>query len=65
MASDTDKREQLIRMESMQVQIDHQRIDIERIRQEMRWQVPKAIAAIVVAAAAMLGAIIGLSHFIR
>ena len=64
MASDIDKREQLLRMELMQVQIYHERIDIEKIRKEMRWEVPKAIAAIAVGVAAMAGIILGVAHLL-
>jgi hypothetical protein len=48
-----DETEQDLRIELMKVQID-------RVRQEMRWEVYKALAAILGAAAAIAGASVGL-----
>ena len=56
--NDEDKR-------LMKMQIDHERLDIERIRQQMRWEPWKALAAMAAAVAAMTAAILGLSHFIH
>ena len=60
--NDEDKR---LRSELMKMQIDHERLDIERIRQQMRWEPWKALAAMAAAVAAMTAAILGLSHFIH
>jgi hypothetical protein len=49
----------------MITQIDKNRLDIERVRQEMRWETYKAIAAIVVASVAFAGIILGVAHVIR
>jgi hypothetical protein len=46
-------------------QIDKNRLDMKRIEQEMRWEVPKALAAILAACAAMVGIIVALSHIIH
>jgi hypothetical protein len=49
----TDDEEQALRITLMKTQID-------RLRQEMRWEVYKALAAILGAAAAIAGASVGL-----
>jgi hypothetical protein len=53
----------------MQVQIDKGRVDIEKLRAEIRhmerWEPWKALAAILTGVAAMSGVIIGVAHLIR
>lgn len=49
----------------MKAQIDHERLDLKRIEQQMRWEPWKALAAIIGAAAAMVGIILGLAHVIH
>ena len=41
------------------------RLDIERLRQEMRWEPYKAFATIIAGVAAMTGVILAVAHFIR
>ena len=60
----TDEKPRL-EMELLMVQIDKGRLDIDRVRQEMRWEPYKAIATIVVAAAAVAGIILGVAHIIH
>lgn len=63
--------EQELRIELMMTEIDKNRLDIERIRldidrtrQEMRWEVPKAVAGISLADIAAAGLILGLAHIL-
>jgi hypothetical protein len=65
MAQAEDDEEQQLRIELMKAQIDKSRLDIDRIRQEMRWEPWKALAGITAAVAAMAGIILGVSHLIR
>jgi hypothetical protein len=62
--SDTDE-ERALRIELMAVQIDKGRLDIDRVRQEMRWEPWKALAGIVAACAAIVGIILGLAHLVH
>lgn len=48
----------------MTVQIDKTRLDIERVRQEMRQAVPKALAGIAAGCAVAMGLILGVAHFL-
>jgi hypothetical protein len=48
------------RIELMKGQIDQGRLNIDKIRQEMRWEVYKALAAILGAAVAIVGTAVGL-----
>lgn len=41
------------------------RLDIERVRQEMRWETYKAIAVFVVLIVAFTGIILGVAHIIH
>lgn len=61
----TVDREQELRVELMSTQIDKNRLDIERIRQEMKWEPWKALATIVAATAAIAGVIVGVAHLIH
>lgn len=49
----------------METQIDKNRLDLVRLRQEMRWEPWKALAAIIAASAAMVGVILALAHVIH
>lgn len=49
----------------MALQIDKTRLDIDRVRQEMRWAVPKALAVILGAAVALAGVILAVAHVIH
>lgn len=49
----------------MQTQIDNNRVNIERLRQEMRWEPLKALATILGGTAAMAGVILAVAHFIK
>lgn len=64
--SDADRRAKYEReMELMAVQIDKGRLDIERVRQEMKWEGAKALAAITAGVAAVAGIILGLAHLLK
>jgi hypothetical protein len=56
--------ERQLRIELMATQIDKNRLDIDRVRQEMRWEPWKALAGILVAVAAMAGVILGVAHLL-
>jgi hypothetical protein len=58
-----DDEERRLRIELMQTQIDNNRVNIERLRQEMRWEPYKALAAIIGGAAAIGGIIVALAHW--
>ena len=58
----TDKDE--LEIELMNAQIEKLHAETERFRQEMRWEPWKALAALIVAAAAMMGVIITVAHFL-
>lgn len=60
-----DDIEQQLRIELMQTQIDNNRVNIERLRQEMRWEPLKALATILGGTAAMAGVILAVAHFIK
>lgn len=55
--------EQQLRIELMKTEIDHNRIDMTRLRQEMRLEPYKAVAAFLAAAAAFGGIIVALAHW--
>jgi hypothetical protein len=54
-----------LRIELMTVQIDKTRLDMQRVRQEMRWEPYKALAAILAGVAAVSGIIVGVAHLIH
>lgn len=58
-----DEEEQQLRIELMKTQIDHNRINMTRLRQEMRLEPYKAVAAFLAAAAAIGGIIVALAHW--
>lgn len=60
-----DKREQELRIELMETQIDNNRLNMKRLEQEMRWEPYKAFAAIIAGVAAMAGIIVGVAHLIH
>lgn len=60
-----EAEERRLRIEMMQTQIDNNRVNIERLRQEMRWEPLKALATILGGVAAMAGVILAVAHFIR
>jgi hypothetical protein len=64
MSEDEDVERQL-RIELMTVQIDKARVDIEKLRAEMRWEPWKALASLLTAVAAMSAVILAVAHFIR
>jgi hypothetical protein len=57
-----DEAEQQLRMELMSQQIDHARLNMERLRQEMRWEPYKALAVIITAIVAVSGLLLGVYH---
>lgn len=61
---DDDEMRQL-RIELMKTQIDSNRLNMQRLRQEMRWEPWKALAGLAVAVAAMAGIILGVAHVIH
>lgn len=60
-----DEEEQQLRIEMMETQIDNNRVNIERLRQEMKWEPLKALATILGGVAAMAGVILAVAHFIK
>ena len=48
----------------MKIQIDEGRVNIDKMRQEMRWEPYKALAAIIGAAVAMMGATLALAAWL-
>jgi hypothetical protein len=61
--TDDEKRE--LEIELMALQVDKTRLDIDRVRQEMRWEPWKALAGIIAGVAAVAAIIIALSHYIH
>jgi hypothetical protein len=61
----TNDRERELRIEQMTIDIKRIEQQIKRLDQEMRWQPYTAIAAILAAAAAMAGVILGIAHLLR
>jgi hypothetical protein len=57
--------ERELRIELMKTQIDKGRLDIDRVRQEMRWEPWKALATLIAAVAATSGVIVGVAHLIQ
>lgn len=53
-----DQEEQDRRIEQMETQIDKNRVDIERLRQEMKWEPWKAMTLAAGAGAALMGALV-------
>ena len=49
----------------MNAQFEQGRLNIDRIRQEMRWEPYKALAVILAGVAAMCGVILGVAHLIH
>jgi len=56
--SELDDQEQRLRLDLMTIQI-------ERLRQEMRWEPYKAVAIMLAGVAAMAGIILCVTHLIR
>lgn len=48
----------------MTAQIDKTRVDIEKLRHEMRWEPWKALASFLLATAAMTTAVVALAHWL-
>ncbi len=46
-------------------QIDKTRLDIDRVRQEMRWEPYKAVAVFITAGVAFAGIILAVAHIIH
>jgi hypothetical protein len=55
--------ERELRIELMQVQIDHGRVNLDKMRQEMRWEPWKALAALFAAGALFVGSVLALSSW--
>ena len=53
-----------MRIELMKAQIDHTRLNMEKLRQDLRWEPWKALAAMVAGTAAMAGAILALAAWL-
>ena len=64
--TDDEKRE--LEIELMKAQIDHTRLNMEKLRQDLGWEPWKAFAAILgsllVGTAAMAGVILTVAHFL-
>jgi hypothetical protein len=69
MTEELDDVERQLRIELMTVQIDKGRVDIEKLRAEIRhmerWEPWKALAAILTGVAAMAGVMLAVAHFIH
>jgi phytoene/squalene synthetase len=50
-----------LRIELMKAEIDHHRLDMRKLEQDLRWEPWKALAAFLAAAAAFGGAVLGLA----
>jgi hypothetical protein len=59
-----EQEERELRIELMKVQIDHERLDMDKLRREMRWEPWKAMAALLGGTAAMAGAILALAAWL-
>lgn len=64
MVTDDDEEREL-RIELMQTQIDNNRLNMQRLRQEMRWEPWKALAGIIAGVAAMAAIILGVAHLLH
>lgn len=53
-----------LRIELMKAQIDNTRLNMEKLRQDLRWEPWKALAAMVAGTAAMAGAILALAAWL-
>jgi hypothetical protein len=63
--SDQPRDKLALEIELMTLQIDKTKYDIDRVRQEMRWEVPKAVAGILIAVVAAAGLILAVAHIIH
>jgi Ni,Fe-hydrogenase III small subunit len=63
--SDQPRDKLALEIELMTLQIDKTKYDIDRVRQEMKWEPYKAVAVIVAGVAAMAGIILGVAHIIH
>lgn len=67
--NDLDEQEHQLRLELMTTEIDKNRVDIEKMRAEIRqlerWEPWKALAAIIGAGVAAAGLILGVAHLIK
>ena len=54
-----------LEIQLMALQIDKTRLDIDRVRQELKYEPYKAFAAIVAGVAAMAGIILAVAHIIH
>jgi hypothetical protein len=50
---------------TVNLHIDKTRLDIDRVRQELKWEPYKAFAAIIAGVAAMSGIILAVAHLIH
>jgi hypothetical protein len=63
--TERDQEEQDLRIALLELQMTKTEYDINRVRQEMRWEPYKAIAAILVGIVAAAGLILGVAHIIH
>jgi hypothetical protein len=63
--SDQPRDKLALEIELMTLQIDKTKYDIDRVRQEMKWEPYKALAVIIGGIAAMSGIILAVSHIIH
>jgi hypothetical protein len=59
-----DEEEQQLRVTLMAVQIDKTRLDIDRVRQEIRMESRKFFLQALIATAAVFGAGVAVGHFL-
>ena len=60
-----ESEERQLRIDLMKVQIDSGRVNIEKMRQEMRWEPWKALATIIAAITAVAALILGVAHLLH
>ncbi len=63
--TERDQEEQDLRISLLELQMTKADYDIQRVRQEMRWEPWKALATIIVGIVAAAGLILTVSHIIH
>ena len=61
----TDDERQDLKDQLLMAQLDKTRLDIDRVRQEMRWEPWKAAAGIAAGVVAVAGIILAVAHVIH
>jgi hypothetical protein len=61
----TDDERQELKDELLMAELDKTRLDLVRLRQEMKWEPYKAVAAVIGAGVACMGIILAVAHVIH